>query len=240
MSGRSSRSWGSRTTRSSAAGSRPCSSSWPQRGPDSRTSHDPAGRARAQGCGWAPLAQRAGPPTLLLKLMTRALESTTRGESRHAVSTVRVLTVDDHASFRSTARALVAATEGFEVAGEVATGEEAVAAVERLHPDLVLMDVRLPGIDGYEATRQISRIRPEVVVVLVSAVDDHASFRSTARALVAATEGFEVAGEVATGEEAVAAVERLHPDRCLRARIRTPARAIHLPPRPPHADPDTA
>ena len=78
------------------------------------------------------------------------------------MSTVRVLTVDDHASFRSTARALVAATEGFEVAGEVATGEEAVAAVERLHPDLVLMDVRLPGIDGYEATRQISRIRPEV------------------------------------------------------------------------------
>jgi DNA-binding NarL/FixJ family response regulator len=104
--------------------------------------------------------------------MTRALESTTRGESRYAVSTVRVLTVDDHASFRSTARALVAATEGFEVAGEVATGEEAVAAVERLHPDLVLMDVRLPGIDGYEATRQISRIHPEVVIVLVSAVDD--------------------------------------------------------------------
>jgi DNA-binding NarL/FixJ family response regulator len=85
---------------------------------------------------------------------------------------VRVLTVDDHAAFRDAARALVGATPGFEVAGEVASGEDAVAAAIRLRPDIVLMDVRLSGIDGYETTRRLGEIRPRPVVVLVSASDE--------------------------------------------------------------------
>ncbi|MGH2766519.1 MAG: response regulator transcription factor, partial [Actinomycetota bacterium] len=69
--------------------------------------------------------------------------------------TVRVLIVDDQEPFRQAARAVVELTDGFEVAGEAETGEAAVDAARGLGPDLVLMDVNLPGIDGLEATRRI-------------------------------------------------------------------------------------
>lgn len=85
---------------------------------------------------------------------------------------VRVLTVDDHPAFRDAARALIDATPGFEVAGDVDSGEDAVGAVMRLRPDLVLMDVGLSGIDGYEATRRLRYVRPATVIVLVSASDE--------------------------------------------------------------------
>lgn len=66
-----------------------------------------------------------------------------------------MLIVDDQAPFRLAAEQVVDATDGFEVVGAVATGEAAVDAARQLRPDLVLMDVRLPGIDGPEATRRI-------------------------------------------------------------------------------------
>ena len=88
------------------------------------------------------------------------------------MTSVRVLTVDDHPAFRDAARALIDATPGFEVAGDVDSGEDAVGAVMRLRPDLVLMDVGLSGIDGYEATRRLRYVRPATVIVLVSASDD--------------------------------------------------------------------
>jgi DNA-binding NarL/FixJ family response regulator len=88
------------------------------------------------------------------------------------VGSVRVLTVDDHATFRDAARALVAATMGFEIVGEATTGEEGVAAAFRLHPDVVLLDVRLPDIDGYEAARRIAPHMPAVVICLLSTADE--------------------------------------------------------------------
>ena len=100
------------------------------------------------------------------------------------METVRVLTVDDHPAFRTAARALIDATPGYEVAGEVETGEGAVAAAERLRPQMVLMDVMLPDIDGYEATRRIVARRPTIVVVLVSANED--SLQAEAPALCGA------------------------------------------------------
>jgi DNA-binding NarL/FixJ family response regulator len=81
---------------------------------------------------------------------------------------VRVLIVDDQEPFRLAARAVVEATDGFEVAGEVDTGEASVQAARELEPDLVLMDVNLPGIDGLEATRQILDGSDAVVVLLLS------------------------------------------------------------------------
>jgi DNA-binding NarL/FixJ family response regulator len=86
-----------------------------------------------------------------------------------------VLIVDDQTPFRLAAEQVVQATDGFEVVGAVATGEAAVDAARALRPDLVLMDVRLPGIDGPEATRRIlagvdGPRRP--VVLLLSTYED--------------------------------------------------------------------
>lgn len=89
-----------------------------------------------------------------------------------AVMAVRVLIVDDQAAFRAAAREVVAATRGFEVAGEAASGEESIAAARRLHPDLVLMDVRLPGVDGLEASRQIKTENNAITVFLLSTYDE--------------------------------------------------------------------
>jgi DNA-binding NarL/FixJ family response regulator len=69
--------------------------------------------------------------------------------------TVRVLVVDDQAVFRQAMRTVLELTEGFEVCGEAATGLRAVELATILDPDLVLMDVHLPGLGGFEATRRI-------------------------------------------------------------------------------------
>lgn len=81
---------------------------------------------------------------------------------------VRVLVVDDQQPFRSAAAAVLAHTAGFVMAGEAETGEDAVQSAVRLQPELVLMDVRLPGISGVEAARRITDLVPSVVVLLCS------------------------------------------------------------------------
>jgi DNA-binding NarL/FixJ family response regulator len=85
---------------------------------------------------------------------------------------VRVLVVDDQEPFRVAMAAVVEATDGFAVVGAVASGEDSVVAARDLAPDLVLMDVNLPGIDGVEATRQIGRLGLGTVVVLLSTYDE--------------------------------------------------------------------
>jgi len=85
---------------------------------------------------------------------------------------VRVLIVDDQAPFRDAARAVVGATDGFEVIAESSTGEASVEDARRLHPDLVLMDVNLPGINGLEATRRILAESSPVIVLLLSTYEE--------------------------------------------------------------------
>jgi DNA-binding NarL/FixJ family response regulator len=75
--------------------------------------------------------------------------------------------VDDHPQFRSFARALLDA-EGFDVTGEAEDGETAVEAVERLNPDVVLLDIQLPGIDGFEVAERLARLPGGPRVVLTS------------------------------------------------------------------------
>jgi DNA-binding NarL/FixJ family response regulator/class 3 adenylate cyclase len=85
---------------------------------------------------------------------------------------VRVVIVDDQEVFRLTARDVVESTDGFEVVGEAETGEVAVDLANTLAPDLVLMDVKMPGIDGLEATRRILREAPGRIVILVLSTQD--------------------------------------------------------------------
>ena len=84
---------------------------------------------------------------------------------------VKVLICDDQDAFRAAAREVVNATQGFDVVGETGSGEESVVAAGRLHPDIVLMDVHLPGIDGLEASRRIRAANPKVAVLLLSTYD---------------------------------------------------------------------
>lgn len=84
---------------------------------------------------------------------------------------VRVLIVDDQAAFRSAARAVVKAVAGFEVVAEVESGEASIREAARVRPDLVLMDVHLPGIDGLQATRRMLVTGRGPVVVLLSTRD---------------------------------------------------------------------
>jgi DNA-binding NarL/FixJ family response regulator len=86
--------------------------------------------------------------------------------------TVRVLIVDDQEPFRMAARMVVEITDGFEVAGEAETGEDSVRMAQELQPDLVLMDVNLPGINGLDATRQILTGSSPVVVLLLSTYEE--------------------------------------------------------------------
>ncbi len=95
---------------------------------------------------------------------------------------VRVVVVDDHPVFRDGMRAVLDQLEGIEVVGEAADGEAAVAVVEQVRPDVVLMDLRMPGVDGLEATGRITRARPEVAVLVLTMDEDDASVFAALRA----------------------------------------------------------
>jgi DNA-binding NarL/FixJ family response regulator len=97
-----------------------------------------------------------------------------------AETTVSVMTVDDQEVFRQAARDVVEATPGFELVGEAASGEEALALVDALDPSLVLMDVRMPGMSGVEAARRMSAARPRTAIVLVTMEDPAALPADTA------------------------------------------------------------
>lgn len=79
-----------------------------------------------------------------------------------------VLVVDDQQPFRAAARFVVRATSGYHVVAEAATGEEALELAAALRPQLVLMDINLPGVSGIEATRQLVESHPAAVVLLMS------------------------------------------------------------------------
>jgi two-component system invasion response regulator UvrY len=94
------------------------------------------------------------------------------GEVNVATDLIQVLIVDDQEAFRSAARLVVDLSEGFELAGEADTGESGVRMASELTPDLVLMDMNLPGIDGLEATRQIIRALPGTRVIALSTYEE--------------------------------------------------------------------
>ena len=81
---------------------------------------------------------------------------------------VAVMVVDDQAAFRRAARAVINATAGFEHVGAASSGPEALRDADALRPDLVLMDVHMPDMDGFATAQHITRDHPSCVVVLLS------------------------------------------------------------------------
>ncbi len=81
---------------------------------------------------------------------------------------IRVLIADDHPFYREGVRTMLNAEPDIEIAGEAASGEEAIAQAESLQPDVILMDLKMPGIQGIEATRHIMNSRPHIAVLVIT------------------------------------------------------------------------
>jgi DNA-binding NarL/FixJ family response regulator len=84
---------------------------------------------------------------------------------------IRVVTVDDQPLFRSAAKAIIDCTPGFELVGESADGESALELIPRLDPDIVILDVRMPGIDGIDVADRLHRDDPDRIVILASSLE---------------------------------------------------------------------
>ena len=113
---------------------------------------------------------------------------------------IRVLIADDHPVFRYGLRALLKAEPGFEVVGEATTGDEAIASAATLQPDVILMDLNMPGVNGIEATAQILRQHPQIAILVVTMFDDD----TVIAAMRAGARGYLIKG--AEGDETVRAI----------------------------------
>ena len=126
----------------------------------------------------------------------------------HSVTETRVLIADDHALFRYGLRARLVNAGGFEVVGEAATGEEVLGKAAKLRPDVILMDIQMPGLNGIDATRRIVQMDEAIGVVVVTMFEEDdtvfAAMRAGARGYVLkgadADEVVKVVRAVAEGE----------------------------------------
>ena len=113
---------------------------------------------------------------------------------------IRILIADDHPVFRFGMRALLETEADFEVVAEASTGEQAIALTNQLRPDIVLMDITMPSINGIEATRHVLEQNPETGVLIVTMLDDD----SLVPAMRAGARGYLLKG--ADGEETLRAI----------------------------------
>ncbi len=95
---------------------------------------------------------------------------------------IRIVVADDHSVVRRGVRALLETRKGWKVCGEAATGAEAVEQVKRLNPDIVIMDISMPEMNGLEAIRQIHAIAPEVGILTLTMHDSGPMFRGAMEA----------------------------------------------------------
>ena len=121
---------------------------------------------------------------------------------------IKVLVVDDHTVVRDGLRFLLDAEEDIEVVGAAGDGREALKEAERVHPDVVLMDVAMPGLNGIEATRRFRKTLPDSKVLILSM---HENSEYIHRALEAGARGYIV--KESTGPEVAAAIRAVHAGR---------------------------
>ncbi len=117
------------------------------------------------------------------------------------MTTTRVLIVDDHALLREGLRALLKTAPDIEVVGEAADGQQAIEACSRLEPDVVLMDIAMPGLGGLEATLEIRKLVPRTRVLVLSQYDDR---EYVARFLKAGVAGYVL--KQAAGSDLISAI----------------------------------
>lgn len=114
--------------------------------------------------------------------------------------TIRVLIADDHPVFRFGMKALLSTEKDIQIIGEASDGRETMKLADELNPDVILMDVNMPEVNGIEATRQIVRAHPEIAVLIVTMLDDDSLFS----AMRAGARGYLLKG--AEGEETLRAI----------------------------------
>ncbi|HEX7974446.1 MAG TPA: response regulator transcription factor, partial [Anaerolineales bacterium] len=96
--------------------------------------------------------------------------------------TIRVLIVDDHTIVRTGLRALIKGEAGMELVGEATCGEEALQMAQALRPDVMVLDLSLPDLDGIQVTRKIKREQPDLHVLILTVHEDEALLREAIRA----------------------------------------------------------
>ncbi|MCB0032780.1 MAG: response regulator transcription factor [Anaerolineales bacterium] len=106
---------------------------------------------------------------------------------------IRILIVDDSEPFRVGLRALIKATPDMTLAGEAGSGSEAITFAERLQPDVILMDLHMPNVNGIDATRQIVHTSPHIAILVLTMVDDDESLFA---AMQAGARGYLLKGAV--------------------------------------------
>jgi DNA-binding NarL/FixJ family response regulator len=146
---------------------------------------------------------------------------------------IRLLIVDDQRLMREGLRTLLELEHGFEIVGEAANGQAAIDAYASLRPDVVLMDIRMPGMDGVEATRRLCERWPETRVIILTTFDDDANVFEGLRAgavgyLLKDLSGQELANAVRTVYNGGALIEPAIAKRVMAefARLHPPARSI--------------
>jgi DNA-binding NarL/FixJ family response regulator len=95
---------------------------------------------------------------------------------------IRILIADDHPLFRDGLRALLESVPDMQVIGEVATGNEVMAQAQALQPDVILMDIKMPGLNGIEATRRILQASPHIRILIITMFEDDESVFAAIRA----------------------------------------------------------
>ncbi len=103
-------------------------------------------------------------------------------KDKEKIMPIKVLIADDHVFYREGVRAFLSSSPGIEVVGEAGNGDEAIARAAELQPDVILMDLKMPGVNGIQSTRRIHETNPEIGVLVLTMFDDDDSVFAAMRA----------------------------------------------------------